>query len=397
MATCGGDKEDGPAAAARKEAGVVLDRTETLTNDLLAKRTAGIMAIAADTTLRGSAAPCSADLSKLEAKGDKLAYEVEFLKPSELATASTLSQERIHKFLLRQGQKVRSKSSGTAPEQLLESAKRFAEASYWDFDITIVEDNRAGPGLGEAGKSEPAGPGRVGSFEAGVLQGRMYLWSYAESKVVCVAPVTAKNSESVKVQVDGKTGEVFTGKLESDLNLQAVRAGLKALVDVGDGSVVLGEADATYGSDRIAEVVALADTSCACKDMACASKVRIEMTNWITNAQKTPSTAGQVREMEAALGRADVCAAQHSPTIIAAMKLKAEVCACAAKKDKACATALMGKMPDPEVELKGSANENMLLYGAGYAAAECMWKAGGSLVDVKWTKWVVNKSKYMSR
>ena len=387
------EKED-PNDAARENAESVLKQAEALSEDLLDQRSSAIRQLIESSELKGETTPCTVDISKMKARGDDLIAEVTFLRSDEIHKVNTHAKARFQRQILRQRSDLSRKTSSRTPEDILKTAKEMAKAGFWGHDITIVEDYRGGPSVQGSDSKPSSTVGGNKSFDGGVFQGRLFLWSYAQSKVVCVAPIRARNSETVQVGIDRKTGEINTVYLDHNLKLQALRAGLDSLVAFNNASSTISKVDKNTGTTRMQEAEQLTQKACACTAASCSSKVEKEINHWVKQAQKTMASGEQIRKILATLENAKVCAAQNTPSVVAALKQRDRACECAKNRDKSCASALLAKMPDPKRKLKGSPQENWLVYGAGFDMAKCLTRSGLSLTEVKYAFWVSNQSRY---
>jgi hypothetical protein len=121
---------------------------------------------------------------------------------------------------------------------------------------------------------------------------------------------------------------------------------------------------------------AAADESCACKDMACSDAVNAKVDALAKEAGTIPPD--DLPALQAAQARIDQCRVALNPRLIAYRGLLDDACAC---KDKACATAVAGKVSAWAAELKASKaklrpGEVQIVMDGGKASAACFTKHG---------------------
>jgi hypothetical protein len=129
--------------------------------------------------------------------------------------------ERQSEMLLRM---VREDTPGPMwkREKLVKLAREIGDDAYWGTELDIVAsvDKHA---LYDASET----------FEAGLVAGKAFLWSFKEGKVVCAASVTATNQERIKLKVNPEERRKQEyQRLHDDLKNEAYRAAIAALVAV---------------------------------------------------------------------------------------------------------------------------------------------------------------------
>jgi len=92
----------------------------------------------------------------------------------------------------------------------------------WELELTLVEEQ----------KTEPKMDGQ-NTFSAGTVAGRSFLWSFAESKVICAGAFVAMSSKSVQVTTSrAMPTEQVT--VEADLRREAMRDAVLRMRAVGE-------------------------------------------------------------------------------------------------------------------------------------------------------------------
>jgi len=109
-------------------------------------------------------------------------------------------------------------------DDLLASARAAVPAvAAHAWDATLLVDEREDPRLA---------PGDT--FVPGTIRGRLLVWSYDDAAFVCAADVVATNGDSVLTFESGSTREEDAlYRVRRDLELQALTAGVRALVRAG--------------------------------------------------------------------------------------------------------------------------------------------------------------------
>jgi hypothetical protein len=107
-------------------------------------------------------------------------------------------------------------------ESVIKLARELGSDDYWGWELDVVTTIKSAP---TADGSE--------TFNAGVLFGTAYLWSFPKGRVLCVADVKATNQDKIKLSVDPnfKTPHQHQ-RLNDDLKNEAYRAAISALVAV---------------------------------------------------------------------------------------------------------------------------------------------------------------------
>ncbi len=107
-------------------------------------------------------------------------------------------------------------------ESVIKLARELGSDDYWGWELDVVTTL----------KSAPTQDGSE-TFEAGVLFGTAYLWSFPKGRVLCVADVKATNQDRIKLSVDPTNKAPHQHqRLNDDLKNEAYRAAISALVVV---------------------------------------------------------------------------------------------------------------------------------------------------------------------
>lgn len=107
-------------------------------------------------------------------------------------------------------------------ESVIKLARELGSDDYWGWELDVVTTIKSAP---TADGSE--------TFNAGILFGTAYLWSFPKGRVLCVADVKATNQDKIKLEVDPRnTSQHQHQRLNDDLKNEAYRAAISALVVV---------------------------------------------------------------------------------------------------------------------------------------------------------------------
>lgn len=259
-ASCGKDSEYF-GEAERKKVNAAQEAPEKLVNELSKKRLDGVRALAEKKgPVMGSAEACPIDLQgQLDDLGKatpERLFEVTTIDKLEKKVERHRRTRMRSRINMHNGEMSLAKK--TEMDSFLARAKEQSMPAYWGTYSTIIVDSRT--------KAEVVGDlseGKGGSMKPGTIVGRMFVWDFAKSAVVCVAPVIAQSSSLVKVRyskIDTNVGKrTSVSGLERDLERQAFRAAVAKAVAVGDASVPypvnisdLGPGDATDANDKAA-------------------------------------------------------------------------------------------------------------------------------------------------
>jgi hypothetical protein len=105
-------------------------------------------------------------------------------------------------------------------ESVIKLARELGSDDYWGWELDVVTTI----------KSAPTQDGSE-TFNAGVLFGTAFLWSFPKGRVICVADVKATNQDKIKLSVDPNFKSPHQNqRLNDDLKNEAYRAAISGLV-----------------------------------------------------------------------------------------------------------------------------------------------------------------------
>ena len=153
---------------------------------------------------------------------------ISVVKAENLANSEGPRYDRITTLLINDVQGMlygqwRAKSQAEI-DAGVDRARLLADPPWLSHDATLVIDRYTAPVLSGT------------TFASGRLAGRMYLYSYADQAIVCMARVIAENSDGLGVHVHQDDAGNYVGAvsdLERDLFLQGVNRGLDAMLPAG--------------------------------------------------------------------------------------------------------------------------------------------------------------------
>jgi hypothetical protein len=136
------------------------------------------------------------------------------VKPAEIAQAASGREKMRAQALKRLSHELSNTHLRDLedPAPFMAKVEEAARLGDGEVDVLIVIDALTEP-------KEVSRSGTSGSFQAGSLEGRIFVWSYPEGRVVCAGKVKATNSDEVTV---GKYDNLM-----KDLQRNALTGGLK--------------------------------------------------------------------------------------------------------------------------------------------------------------------------
>jgi hypothetical protein len=87
---------------------------------------------------------------------------------------------------------------GNEPKRLVEYSGELRTPDWWEWDLTLIEEQRVAPG-DTTWQTRERSFDRVGAFRTGAVTGRAYLYSYRDRRVVCAGTFGATNSSNIEI------------------------------------------------------------------------------------------------------------------------------------------------------------------------------------------------------
>lgn len=119
---------------------------------------------------------------------------------------------------------LRIASEAKVPETFKDAAEVIALATelgsepYWGWELVIISSEHRHPLFNPSG------------FQPGLIEGKAFVWSFKDGRVVCAASVSATNQDKLKVELDPNEQRMQRHQvLDDDLANQAYRAAIEAM------------------------------------------------------------------------------------------------------------------------------------------------------------------------